>query len=61
VSQYAVFCRKEQTFRYYLNNAMEQNPSWEANSFRAGQEIFCILCNPNGHYQVYTIPPLVFI
>jgi hypothetical protein len=33
---------------------MEQRPSWEADSFSAGQEIPCILWNLKVHYHITT-------
>jgi len=34
-------------------NSMEQSPLWEANSYSASQEIFCVLWNLVVHYHVY--------
>jgi hypothetical protein len=41
----------------YLNNCMEQSPSWEANSFSASQEIPRILWNPEVYYYI-RLPPV---
>ena len=38
---------------------MEQSPSWEANWFRASQEIPNILWNPKVHYRSRKCPPTV--
>jgi hypothetical protein len=38
---------------------MEQNPSWEANSPLAGQQMHGLLWNPNIHNRVHKISPLV--
>jgi hypothetical protein len=38
---------------------MEQNPSWEANSHSASQEISWLLLNPKVHYRVNNSPPVV--
>jgi len=35
------------------SNSMEHNPSWEANSYSASQEIHCPLRNPKVHYCVH--------
>jgi hypothetical protein len=38
---------------------MEQSPSWEANWFRASQEIPRVLWNPKVHHRTHTRPPPV--
>jgi len=38
---------------YYVNNAMEQSRSWEANSSSVSQEIPHIIWNPKAHSRVY--------
>ena len=40
----------------YIANAMEQSPSWEANTYSASQEISCILWNPKIHNRNYKRP-----
>jgi len=40
---------------------MEQSPSWEANSYSAGQEIPLLLSNPKVDYCVHKSLPLVSI
>jgi hypothetical protein len=47
--------------RSYVSNCMEQNPSWEANSHPASQEIPCLLWNTKVHYGVHNSPTLVGI
>jgi len=42
-------------------NSMEQNPSWEANSFSQSQEIPCTLWSPKVHYCIHMCPPPVSI
>ena len=37
---------------------MEQNPSWEANTYSASQEISCILWNPKIHNRNHKRPSL---
>ena len=37
-------------FTYLLTHSMDQNPSWEANSFSVSEEITRILWKPNVHY-----------
>ena len=43
----------------YVNNCMQHNPSWEADSSPASQEIHRILRKPEVHYHLPQIPPLV--
>jgi len=38
---------------------MEQNPSWEANSHSAFQELSCLLWNLKVHYHVHNSLPLI--
>jgi len=40
-------CSASCCFVYLSNQSLEQNRSWEANRFSAGQVIPCILWNPN--------------
>jgi len=42
-----------------LTNAMEQSPSWEANSHSASQEMHRILWNTKVQHHVHNGPPLV--
>ena len=44
---------------YLLTYAIQQNPSWEANSFSHSQGIPRILCNPKVHYRIHKCPPPV--
>ena len=44
---------------YLLTYSMVQSPSWEANWFRASQEIPRILRNPKVHYRTHKLPPPV--
>jgi hypothetical protein len=44
-----------------VNYVHTAEPSWEANSFSARQKIRRLLWNPNVHYRVLKIPPLVLI
>jgi len=39
-----------------LTISMEQRPSWEANRYRATQEILRILRNPKVHYRIQMRP-----
>jgi hypothetical protein len=42
-----------------ITNSMKENPSWEANNCSAGQEIPCLLWNPEVHFCVHRSPPVV--
>jgi hypothetical protein len=44
----------------WLNDSMEQSPSWEDKRFSASQEIPRILRNPNVHHRIHNSPPTVF-
>ena len=46
-------------YHFYVTNAMEQSPSWEANSFSASQEITHIIRNTKVHSRVSQSPQLV--
>jgi len=45
-------------FRLHVTDFMEQNPSWEANSFSASQEILRILRSSKVHSTIHKRPPL---
>jgi len=40
---------------------MQQNPSWEANRFPAGQKIPRIVWSPKVHYRIHNSPQSVHI
>ena len=42
-----------------VTNSIKQNPSWDANSSSAVQEIPRILRKPKVHYPIRTLPPPV--
>jgi hypothetical protein len=42
-----------------IRNSTEGSPFWETYSYSSGQEISCILWNPNVHDTVHKSPPLV--
>jgi hypothetical protein len=44
---------------YCFHNAMDQNPSWEANGFSADQETLLRPWKPNAQYNIRLILPLV--
>ena len=46
---------------YLLTYSTVQNPSWEANWFKASQEIPCISRNPKVHYRTHKRPPPILI
>jgi hypothetical protein len=38
---------------------MEQNPTWEDNSYSSYEEIYDLLCSPKVHCRVQNSPPSV--